>query len=103
MAVKETADDASKVRHFRFCSKRFGAVILMGGLLALQDYSFGIRSMFVRRRVFNDEFMKSNFENVHKMNVGSDAPCPSMGYPDMGSGVYSRQLAYRDWFEFNSK
>ena len=30
--------------------------------------------------------------------LGRDAPTPKMGYPDMGSGYYGKQLAYKDWF-----
>ena len=33
--------------------------------------------------------------------MGHDAPAPFLGYPDMGAGVYSRMLSYKDWFEFN--
>ena len=102
MTVKEAVDEGAKIRHFRFCSKRFGTVVVLGGLLALQDYSFGIRSMMVRKRVFNDEFMKKHFEAAHQVNLGSDAPVPWMGYPDNGSGIFSKKLSYKDWFEFNS-
>jgi hypothetical protein len=35
------------------------------------------------------------------MKMGHDAPTPKMGYPDMGSGYYSKQLPYKDWYEFN--
>ena len=30
-----------------------------------------------------------------------DAVIHPMGYPDMGSGFYSKKLAYRDWYRFN--
>ena len=33
--------------------------------------------------------------------MGQDTPAPLMGYPDMGAGIFSRALPYRQWFEFN--
>lgn len=33
--------------------------------------------------------------------MGQDCPAPTLGYPDMGAGVYSRILPYKQWFEFN--
>jgi hypothetical protein len=46
---------------FKFCSKRFGLVILLGGALAVQDFTFEYGVMGPRKRVFNDEWMKKNF------------------------------------------
>lgn len=46
--------------------------------------------MTPRKRVFNEEWMEFNFKNYHQMYLGRDAPTPKMGYPDMGSGYYSK-------------
>lgn len=54
-----------------------------------------------RKRAFNDEFMERNFSTYHKTFMGRDTPVPRMGYPDCGSGYYSAQLPYKEWFEFN--
>ena len=54
-----------------------------------------------RKTAFNDEFMKANFEQYHKLTVDKDAPIPKMSYPDVGAGMYARQLPYKDWYEFN--
>jgi hypothetical protein len=33
--------------------------------------------------------------------MGRDTPTPKLGYPDMGAGVFSKQLSYKEWFDFN--
>ena len=33
--------------------------------------------------------------------MGRDTPTPKLGYPDMGAGVFSKQLGYKEWFDFN--
>ena len=54
-----------------------------------------------RKRVFNEEVMKKNFESNHKFNLGHNAVVPALGYPDMGAGYFSKRLPYKDWYEFN--
>lgn len=51
--------------------------------------------------MFNDEWVKNNLEKDHKKYMGIETPAPYMGYPDMGAGIYSRLLPYKEWFEFN--
>lgn len=57
--------------------------------------------MVPRKRVFNEDVMKSKFEGVHKSTLGRDAIVPAFGYPDMGAGYFSKRIAYKDWYEFN--
>ena len=54
-----------------------------------------------RAKVFNGEFMKKHFGEEHMKAYPKDTKTPQYGYPDMGSGFYSKKLSYKDWFEFN--
>lgn len=74
--------------------------VLLGGLLSFQDFTFEYGVMGPRKRVFTEEYM-ATFDNYHKTYMGRDAPVPKMGYPDSGAGYYSRQLPYKDWYQFN--
>ena len=86
----------------RLNQKNFGYVILVGGLLGLQNYSFGYLTVQpVRQKVFNDKFLKEHVEAMHKRELGQDAITPLMGYPDMGAGRLAKLLPYGDWFKFN--
>lgn len=55
----------------------------------------------VRSSVFNKEFM-SQFEKEHREAFPEDDITKSIGFPDMGSGYYSKKLPYKDWFRFNN-
>lgn len=44
--------------------------------------------------------MEQNFGEEHKQAIGTDIG--KEGYPDMGSGWYSRKLSYKQWFDFNN-
>lgn len=57
-----------------------------------------------KRKLFNKDFMKANFEAVHKEAFPegtSRSAIPNEGYPDTGSGRFADKLSYKDWFEFN--
>lgn len=43
--------------------------------------------------------MKENFGKLHNQDFKSEIK--AQGYPDMGSGVYSQKLSYKDWYTFN--
>lgn len=45
--------------------------------------------------------MKENIEAEHIKNIKGAKSYPDQGYPDTGSGLYSKKLSYKDWFEFN--
>lgn len=53
----------------------------------------------LRKRVFNKEFLEKNFGDIHRQAFGVEIN--PEGYPDTGSGKYSQQLEYKEWFEFN--
>lgn len=44
--------------------------------------------------------MTNQFGKLHIAEFGKTIE--KGGYPDMGSGIYSRQLSYHDWYNFNN-
>jgi uncharacterized membrane protein YecN with MAPEG domain len=80
----------------------FPWVLLVMSAISLQcfliPFVFTVR---VRSSVFNKEFMLQ-FEKEHKEAFPEDDITKSIGFPDMGSGYYSKKLAYKDWFRFNN-
>jgi uncharacterized membrane protein YecN with MAPEG domain len=56
-------------------------------------------TMSIRIPIFNREYMKKNFESEHK---NSDIRTPLWGYPDFGSGYYSKKLSYANWLKLSS-
>ena len=82
-------------------TSQFGWVFLTAVVLAFECLLIGM--LFAggaRRKVFTEEFMKRNFEREHT-EVSSE-PITAGGYPDMGSGWYSRKLSYTAWWNFNN-
>ena len=77
------------------------------GWVFLATAAIAIQCLFVgflvagrsRMRVFNQEFLESNFNDEHfkatKQTIARG------GYPDMGNGRYSAKLSYLDWLDFN--
>jgi hypothetical protein len=51
-------------------------------------------TMSIRIPIFNRKFMKENFNEEHK---NSGIRTPVWGYPDFGSGYYSKKLSYSKW------
>lgn len=88
-----------RFKNVKFCSKRFGYVVLVGGLLAAQDFTFEYSTMFSRQKYFTEQFMEDNFGEIHREALGQDSPTPKMGYPDCGAGYYTKKLPYKAWFE----
>ena len=54
-----------------------------------------------RKKYFPNEFMKKNFAEIHKENYPGHRAQP-LGFPDVGSGIYSDKLSYKEWFLFNN-
>ena len=42
------------------------------------------------------------FSEEHKKAFGKDTELDKNGYPDNGSGRYSKKLDYKAWYEFNA-
>ena len=54
-----------------------------------------------RTRAFNRAFM-DRFNKEHSAAFPSQKTAPDFGYPDTGSGKYSRQLDYKSWVNYNN-
>ena len=59
--------------------------------------------MAARKRysIFTKDFLEKNFGEEHRKAFPGDTAVPKGGFPDNGSGYYSRKLSYKEWFEFN--
>lgn len=53
-----------------------------------------------RKQNFHYE-MLSHFEEDHMKAFGKDAKVDKEGYPDTGSGRYSKKFSYKEWYDFN--
>ena len=51
-----------------------------------------------RKDCFNFEVL-ANFKDEHKKVIGDEID--KQGYPDCGSGRYSKKMSYQEWFDFN--
>lgn len=75
----------------------YGYVIIVAAVLALEVICIGfLYPGRLRSKVFSKDFLAKNFGEEHKKTIGSEIPAG--GYPDMGSGVYSQKLSYKEWF-----
>ena len=61
-------------------------------------YGFTMRA---RIGIFNREFM-SQFDDLHEKEIKDGSKAPEFGYPDNGSGWYSKHLPYADWYRLNN-
>ncbi|CDW82860.1 mapeg family protein [Stylonychia lemnae] len=81
--------------------KEYPYVMLLALGISLQCYFTGFFVAQPKRyKMFNRQFMNENFGELHKKETGSSM-APDQGYPDMGSGVFSEKLSYKQWIEFN--
>ena len=79
----------------------YGYVLIVAAVIALEILLIGfIFPGRVRGTVFTEEFMKQNFGAEHKTATGFEIA--KGGYPDMGTGLYSQRLSYKDWYAFNN-
>ena len=56
--------------------------------------------MATRMKVFRRAHMRQ-FDELHSKEVSGQKKPADMGYPDCGSGWFSRSLPYEDWFKMN--
>lgn len=76
-------------------------VMLTALWISFQCYFVGMSVPYAqRKKVFNREFMKQ-FDEQHIQSISKSGGAPAHGYPDMGTGIYSEKLSYKDWFNFN--
>ena len=69
--------------------------------IALENLITGVFAGLGRRKVFTKDYMRTNFRETHLANFG--VGIIQGGYPDMGNGYYSKNLTYKDWYEFNNR
>jgi len=78
----------------------FGYVIIVEALIAIEIILIGFVVPAGARKVFSKEFLERHFGEEHKQATGKDIE--KGGAPDMGSGIYSHKLGYKEWYEFNN-
>lgn len=80
----------------------YGLPLLSATLLAFECLITGFAvAGRARSKVFTPEFLKSNFAEEHFESTRKEDVSQQGGYPDMGSGRYSKKLTYGDWLYFN--
>ena len=75
-------------------------VMLVAGAISFECLIIGFLAGGLRRKIFTEEFLETNFGETHKKEIGSLPP--KAGYPDHGNGVYGDKLSYKDWYEFQN-
>ena len=78
----------------------YGYVIIIGALIGLEIIFIGFLLPGGARKVFTKEFMEQHFGEEHRKATGKDIE--KGGAPDMGSGLYSQKLSYKEWYDFNN-
>lgn len=81
-------------------SSDFGFTLSAIAAIAIQCIFTGFIAGGSRKKIFSKEYMERNFGEQHKKAFGENIK--PMGYPDMGNGVYSSKLEYKDWYNFNN-
>lgn len=61
--------------------------------LNLQIFHLSREISTIRKKIFNEAFMKKNFGETHQQEL--DEEIQYMGYPDSGNNIYSDKLSYR--------
>ena len=80
----------------------YGYVLLMVLTWALYVTLVGfIKGGGARKENFHFELL-NEFQKEHEAAFGKDAVVDTSGYPDNGSGRYSKKFTYKEWLEFNS-
>jgi len=83
----------------------FPYVLLSMVIIAFQcfviPFAYTVR---VRAKVFSKDFMQQFWEEHHKAFPDDtlEAFEKTIGFPDMGSGVFAKKLSYADWFKFSN-
>ena len=86
---------------FNALADEYGYVLLVCVLIAFEIIVIGfLIPSFARKKTFTEEWMKENFGQEHREALNDDIK--GQGYPDMGNGIYSQKLSYKQWYEFNS-
>ena len=73
------------------------AMITYGLLMVVTSFAVVIAT---RKRLFTKDFLKQ-FASEHKAAF-PESKLPELGFPDIGSGRFSKKLSYKDWMTFNN-
>lgn len=77
-------------------SSNYGYVLIAAAILAFEVILIGgLLPGRLRRRFFNERFMKEKFSEIHAAELKEEIGVG--GYPDMGNGRYSQLLSYAEW------
>ena len=68
--------------------------------IALEYWVITFFVVKARVTIFNKKF-EDKVSKDETLNLKSDE-IPKQGYPDSGSGIFSRLLSYADWYTFNN-
>jgi len=75
-------------------SQEYGWNLLIALIMCLQCQFEGMVIGGIRKKVYSKEFFAKQFPDIKNP--------PNNGYPDMGSGWFSRKLTYNDWLLINN-
>ena len=82
----------------------YGLVLFACGLIGVVQWGTGAVAMQSRKYFANAEFLSKPavqlMNEQHKKAFGS--AINKDGYPDMGSGLYAKELDYCEWVHFNN-
>lgn len=77
--------------------QEFGWVLLSAVVMGLSCLMIGfIFAGGPRGKIFSEQYMKENFGAEHQRVTGQEIK--KGGYPDTGSGFYTRNLNYEQWY-----
>lgn len=79
----------------------YGWVLLCAALMGLSCILIGfVFAGGARAKVFTEDYLKENFGAEHLRVTGKEIK--KGGYPDTGSGFYTRNLDYEKWYLLNN-
>ena len=55
-----------------------------------------------RKKAFTKEFLNKKFDKKHRESYPDQDISGQLGFPDVGSGRYSKELSYKGWYDFNN-
>ena len=78
--------------------------LFLSSAILFTSYGAGVYVIMVRKDTFyrSAPYISKKFDKKHKEAFGEDTQVSKIGYPDMGSNIYSECLPYRDWVRINN-
>ena len=77
--------------------------LVLGILVVCFTYVFTVYLVAMKARIgtFRRRFMR-DFDELHTKAFPESDKSPEVGYPDCGSGWFSRSLPYELWYKMNN-